>query len=68
MSSTRSSKSFKICATCAFWAGSRTPDGGNAVYDSSQRAKCSAPSGTFKNSDMQPQQNCGKWEVWPPLR
>jgi len=60
-------KSFKVCATCAFWGGTRTAEfGGYSKFEQNQKGKCQG--GVFNNIQMSPMATCNKWELWPPIR
>lgn len=63
----RLSSAFKVCATCALWAGNRTTDGGNAlsVFEQNQTGKCCG--GAFNHSQTTPMTNCGSWQKWQAL-
>lgn len=64
----RLSSSFKVCATCALWAGSRSTDGCNtlSVFEQNQTGKCCG--GGFNQAQMNPIASCGKWQKWQALK
>lgn len=64
-------KSWKQCATCAFWSGARQSDvwGDNVTVDEATvRGKCAIPSGGFKHHDMPACSTCSDWQKWPVLK
>lgn len=68
MSDTNLPPSFKACATCAFWGGTRSasPRRSLAVFESDQRGECLG--GGFNRASMAPLSSCGKWGTWSGLR
>ena len=60
--------SFKVCATCALWSGSRTTDNFNTrvEFERNQKGKCCG--GCFNNCQMQPMASCSKWQKWQALK
>jgi hypothetical protein len=60
--------SFKVCATCALWAGSRSTDafGSYSIYEDSQTGKCCG--GGFNQGQMNPMASCSKWQKWQALK
>ena len=67
MSINKLPKNFKQCATCALWAGKRTPEfGGYSKFDTNEKGKCCG--GAFNNLSMSAQATCNKWELWPAIR
>ena len=69
--STQYPKTWKQCATCAFWCGPREADhwGEKVTVDSSSTGgKCAAPSGGWKGSQRQAGQTCFGWQKWPILK
>jgi len=67
MSENRLPPSFRACATCALWGGTRTSDPlrTNAIYESDQTGRCMG--GSFNMGEMNPLASCGSWEVWAVL-
>jgi hypothetical protein len=60
-------KGLKNCATCALWAGPRTPKfGGIVEVDRHAKGKCCG--GGFNNVQIEAMCNCNKWELWPAVR
>ena len=60
-------KNFKICATCALWAGNRTIELGRyAKFETSEKGKCLG--GGYKGASVNAMAHCNVWEVWPPIR
>lgn len=60
--------SFKVCATCAFWAGQRTV---NSIYTLSQfelNAKGMCCGGGFNRAQTGAMSTCNKWQKWPVLK
>jgi len=65
------SKSFKNCAVCNFWGGSRQVDafGQRVKVDSSgTKGKCLLQGGSWKGRDKQANATCNKWQAWGPLK
>lgn len=64
----RLTSSFKVCATCALWAGSRGTDGCNtlSVFEQNQKGKCCG--GGFNQAQMSPMSSCGKWQKWQAIK
>ena len=65
------SKSFKYCATCAYWTGVRTTDSFSQraiVASYSEKGKCAIPKGGWRGSQRQANAACQAWEKWPILR
>ena len=64
----RLTSSFRVCATCALWAGNRSTDGCNvqSVFEQNQTGKCCG--GGFNQGKMNPMSSCGKWQKWQALR
>ena len=60
--------SFKVCATCALWAGSRSTDvfGSYSVFEQKQTGKCCG--GGFNQAQMNPMASCSKWQKWQALK
>lgn len=61
--------SFKICATCVFWAGAReavSPFYNYVKFDSNTRGKCCG--GGFNHAQMIASASCNKWQKWPVLK
>ena len=62
---------WKQCATCAYWCGTRECDhwGQRVTVDSSgSLGKCAIPSGCWKGSDRQAGFSCSNWQKWPVLK
>jgi hypothetical protein len=67
MSENKLPASFKVCATCGLWGGSRSADfGGYSRFEQDQQGKCYG--GGFNQANMSPMASCSKWEVWPAIR
>jgi hypothetical protein len=65
------SKSFKNCAICNYWGGSRQVDtfGQRVTVDSStSKGKCLLQGGPWKGQDMQAGSTCYKWQAWAVLK
>lgn len=66
------SKNYKLCLTCAFWAGSRECDNtGNNVHvkNSLEKGKCQIPNGPYKNAIRTAgQSSCNKFQKWLLLK
>lgn len=63
--------SYKNCATCAFWTGSRdTNTFGEYASVSSPMAKgsCASPKSGSKGSEKQANGSCPAWQKWPVLK
>ena len=60
--------SFKVCATCALWAGCRSTDafGSYSVFEQNQTGKCCG--GGFNQAQMNPMASCSKWQKWQALK
>lgn len=60
--------SYKVCATCALWAGVRTTDGCNvlSVFEQNQTGKCCG--GALNMAQTNSMTSCGKWQKWQALR
>lgn len=64
-------KSFKNCAVCNYWGGSRQVDsfGMRVTIDSlSSRGKCLLQGGPWKGADKPATSNCPKWQAWGALK
>lgn len=64
-------KTFKNCATCNYWGGSRQADSfGNkvTVSSSSSKGKCFCQGSPWKGSDKQAKETCSKREHWGALK
>ena len=54
---------WKICATCSNWGGSRRPADPfrtNVEFEGNQKGRCYG--GGFNQCDMNPLATCNKWE------
>ena len=63
--------SWKQCATCAFWTGSRECDhfGQRVTVNSpTDKGKCAIPQGGWKGSQKQANSQCRDWQKWPVLK
>ena len=63
--------SWKQCATCAYWTGSRTCDyfGTHVIVNNTMdNGKCMIPSGGWKNADRQATHSCNDYKKWPVLK
>lgn len=60
--------SFKVCATCALWAESRSADafGSYSVFEQNQTGKCCGCG--FNQAQMNPMASCSKWQKWQALK
>ncbi|MBR1983255.1 MAG: hypothetical protein IKA12_01035 [Clostridia bacterium] len=60
--------SFKVCATCALWAGSRSTDafGSYSVFEQNLTGKCCG--GGFNQAQLNPMASCSKWQKWQALK
>ena len=62
---------WKKCATCAFWCGTRSCDsfGRNVtVGGPMEKGKCAIPSGPWKNTQQQANSSCSSWKKWAVLK
>lgn len=62
--------SWKQCATCAYWTGSRETDTfGQKVYVSSAvaKGKCRCRGSGWNNYEKQANASCNHYEKWAPL-
>ncbi len=68
MSSNSLPKSFKVCATCALWAGRRSanPTRSLASFDTTEKGECLG--GGFNRLIMSPMATCREWQAWAVLR
>ena len=60
--------SFKVCATCVFWGGSRSTDTLRyySRFDSNLKGECLG--GAFNRAMMSPNASCSKWTKWTVLK
>ncbi len=60
--------SFKLCATCGLWAGSRSTDVfcSYSIFEQNQTGKCCG--GGFNQAQMNPMACCSKWQKWQVLK
>ena len=62
------SKTNKVCATCAYWTGSRNlVNSGNSSEPTSNSAKCQIPNGSNRGSTKFCSSSCSNWAKWPVL-
>lgn len=61
MSIVRFHKSFKVCATCAFWQGKRQADNSLIIFNNRDAGICCGPS--FKDWSMGATSTCIQWQV-----
>ena len=67
MSMNKLSNSFKVCATCGLWGGSRKPEfGGWVSFDTSEKGRCCG--GDFDGAQVNAMSSCPKWEMWAAIR
>jgi len=62
------SPTFKTCATCEFWGGSRQPDNfrsGAVVTDHMVQGKCY---GKWNGSEKSSNSGCEGWKKWGVLK
>lgn len=62
---------WKQCATCAYWCGTRETDywcQRVTVESSGAKGKCMAPSGGWRRQDRQACATCSTWQKWPVLK
>lgn len=63
------SKTNKVCATCAYWTGSRNlVNSGNSSEPTSNSAKCQIPNGSNRGSTKFCSSSCSNWAKWPVLK
>lgn len=65
------SKTWKQCATCAFWCGPRGTDhwaDNVEVENTNTMGKCGIPSGGWKGVQMAASATCNSWQKWPVLK
>ena len=64
-------KTWKQCATCAFWCGARECDhwGNHVKVESANvQGKCAIPAGGWKGQQRQAASSCTDWQKWPVLK
>jgi hypothetical protein len=68
MSESRLPSSFQVCATCAYWGGTRTTDGLRyfSIFEQNQRGECCG--GGFNHAPMVPIATCNQWTKWQVLK
>lgn len=62
---------WKRCATCAFWTGSRQCDFFGQIVtieNAMTKGKCAIPYGGWKGYEKQANASCTSWQKWPVLR
>ena len=65
------SNSYKNCARCNYWGGTRQVDtfGERVTVDSSMaRAKCLLQGGPWRGQERQANSGCEKWQSWGALK
>lgn len=64
----RLSSSYKVCATCSLWAGSRSTDNGNvlSVFEQNETGKCCG--GGYNQMQKNSMASCGKWQKWQAIK
>ncbi len=67
MSSNTLPPSFKVCATCALWAGIRSPYAlrNYVTFEMDQTGECCG--GGFNRAQLNPMASCAQWQKWPVL-
>jgi hypothetical protein len=67
MSKTSHSSTWKSCATCEFYSGSREPDAfmKRVSFELDQKAKCL---GKWKPNSYGPNHTCSGWVMWGVLK
>lgn len=62
-------KNMKVCATCAYWAGSRNlVNLGNSAEPTCSTAKCQSPTSPSRNCSRPGSNTCSGWMKWPVLK
>lgn len=66
MSSNTIGKTWKCCATCSRWGGTRDPGiiipSITITFDMNQKGRCYG--GGYRNLDMNGMAHCGQWMKW----
>ncbi len=63
------SKTNKVCATCAYWTGSRNlVNSGNSSEPTCNSAKCQNPNGFNRGNTRSYSSSCSGWMKWPVLK
>ena len=63
--------SWKQCATCAYWTGSRECDRWGqkvTVASSCEKGMCMIPQGGWHRQQRQASAQCSDWMKWPVLK
>jgi hypothetical protein len=68
MGNTSTPATWKQCATCEFWAGSRRPSHwrDRSEYESGSKGECAG--GGWDRSQMTAENSCGSWKKWGILK
>lgn len=67
MSETSHSSTWKVCATCEYWAGARTPDTfqSRVTYDQRGKGRCL---GKWKGHERTASDTCSGWTKWAVMK
>ena len=68
MSSNTLPPSFKVCATCALWAGGRSTDSlrNSSIFEMDQTGECCG--GGLNRANTNPMASCSQWQKWTVLK
>ena len=62
----------KICATCAYWSGTRETDYFGKQYvqveNATQKGKCINPNVGWRGQQRDANVFCTSWEKWPVIK